>query len=73
MMSLRAFERPKEIQGINLLERSGHALLREIVEKVPTQDAGDEANLERFIGFAKAKAVQIERLRLQLEVPRPFP
>lgn len=72
LMSLGMFERPKEIQSIFALERSGSTFLRELIEEAPTQETRDEARLEQFVGIAKARSLQIERLILQLESPRPF-
>lgn len=73
LMSLSMFERPKEIQDVRAIERSGHTLLQGLMEEAPKLEADDEPQLERFIGLAKTKALQIERLRLRLESPRPFP
>ncbi|NJS40111.1 MAG: hypothetical protein HC783_15100 [Rhodobacteraceae bacterium] len=71
-MSLGIFKKPKEIQNVWSIERSGSALLRQLAEESPTQEVEDEARLERFIGLAKATTLQIERLQVQLEFPRPF-
>lgn len=73
MMSLGIFERPKELKSIHMLERTGRTLLQEVFEQAPTQEVSDEKKFENFIGVAKTNSLQIERLRLQLEAPRPFP
>lgn len=72
-LGLGMFEKPKELQGVSALERNGSLLLRQLMDESPTPEADDEPKLERFIGLAKTKSLQIERLRLQLESPRPFP
>ncbi len=65
------FETPKEIQDINTVERTGNTLLRELLAEAPNQEAIDQVKLEKFIGLAKAKSLQIEGLRLQLCSPAP--
>ena len=68
----RMFEKPSELQSISVLERSGATLLRQLRETAPAEDTQDTLALERFIGSAHAQAMQIARLQLQIDSPRPI-
>ena len=72
-MRLGIFDSPKEIQDVLTLERNGRMLLAELRNAAPSAEADEEPKLERFIGIARGKSLEIERLRLRLEQPRPFP
>lgn len=66
------FDRP-EVEKVKKIEHQGRLLLRELLNETSVSEVDDEPTLERFIGTARTKSVDIERLRLQVEAPRPFP
>ncbi|MFO1201021.1 MAG: hypothetical protein U1E58_00080 [Tabrizicola sp.] len=66
------YHQPEEIDSILKVERTGSTLLRELISEAPTDDSEDELTLEQFIGSAKSKCLQIEKLRLRLEAPKPL-
>jgi len=68
----RGFEPPKETRHIADLERTGRKLLGELIDRSPITGKEDALNLEDYIRHAQFTSVQIERLNLSLEMPKPL-
>lgn len=66
------FERPKETRHIAELEREGSKLLRELINPASIAGKAGTVDLEGYIRHAQAASVQIERLKLRLEAPKPL-
>ncbi len=66
------FAEPEETQHISNIERTGSKALHELLASVPDSDAPASSELHQFIARAQSASMQIERLKLGLEGPKPF-
>lgn len=66
------FGESDETRHILGIERAGSQVLRELMAKVPDPDVLDAPELETLIRKAQSTSMQIERLKLGLEGPRPL-
>lgn len=66
------FKKPPEVESISNLERLGRSLLTKLRDAAPAEETADTVTLERFIGSAQATSLEIARLQLQIDGPRPL-
>ncbi|KII17711.1 hypothetical protein [Phaeobacter sp. S60] len=66
------FAEPKETQHIGTIECTGLKTLEELLASTPEPDALSPSELHRFIARAHSASTQIERLKLDLEGPKPL-
>lgn len=66
------FAEPEETQHISNIERIGTKALNELLASIPKSDAPASSELHQFIARAQSASMQIERLKLGLEGPKPL-
>ena len=66
------FAEPEETQHISNIERIGSKALSELLASVPSSEAPVASDLHQFISRAQSASMQIERLKLGLEGPKPL-
>ncbi|WIV52067.1 hypothetical protein QQG91_06400 [Marivivens sp. LCG002] len=67
------FSTPPEMQHITNIEQTGTKSLNELLAYYPVSDNAKLEDWHEFITRAQLKSTEIERLKLRLEGPKPFP
>lgn len=66
------FAEPEDTRHISNIERTGSKALNDLLASVPKSEAPAPSELHQFIARAQSASMQIERLKLGLEGPKPL-